>query len=57
LVCQDKLDAINFAADYAKNGTVQLISKALSGYGLWAKGAKFLLELHADGNHVLEELN
>jgi hypothetical protein len=57
VVALDKLDSIDSAPDYAKNRTAQLISKALSGYGLWAKGAKFLLELHDDGNHVLEELN
>ncbi len=43
--------------EYAKNKTAQMISQALSDYSLWSKGAKFLLELHDDGNHGLRELS
>jgi hypothetical protein len=52
----DKLDPIDSAPSYRTNKTVQLLSKAMSQYGLWAKGAKFLLELREDGSHELKEL-
>jgi hypothetical protein len=57
VVALDKLAFIDPAQEYSKNKTVQLISKALSKYGLWAKGAKFLLELHGDGKHQLTDLS
>ncbi len=56
VIALDRLSSIDPAPEYSKNKTVQLISRAMSKYGLWAKGAKFLLELHDDGNHVLKEL-
>lgn len=57
IVALDRLSCIDMASEYSRNKTVQLLSRALSQYGLWAKGAKFLLELHDDGYHVLTELS
>ena len=57
VIALDRLSFIDPAPEYSKNKTVQFISRAMSEYGLWAKGAKFLLELHDDGNHVLRELS
>lgn len=51
------LRTIDFAASYRDNKTAKLISVALSRYGLWAKGAKFLLELREDGSHQLRALD
>ena len=56
VIALNKLKAIDSAASYRKNKTVRLLSKAMSQYKLWAKGAKFLLELREDGRHRLEEL-
>ena len=56
IIALNKLKAIDYAPSYRKNKTVQLISRAMSWYKLWAKGAKFLLELREDGKHHLEEL-
>jgi hypothetical protein len=50
------LSFVDSNPEYAKNKTAQMISKALSDYSLWSKGAKFLLELSDDGNHGLREL-
>jgi len=56
VIALDRLSFIDPAPEYTKNKTVQLISRAMSKYGLWTKGAKFLLELHDDEDHVLKEL-
>ncbi len=56
IIALDKLSSIDPALDYAKHTTVRLISTALTKFGLWARGVKFLLELHDDDNHVLKEL-
>jgi hypothetical protein len=51
-----KLKAIDTAPSYGQNKTVQLLSRAMSRYKLWVKGAKFLLELRDNGKHQLQEL-
>jgi hypothetical protein len=56
VVAFDKLARVDSAPAYRTNSTAQLLSKAINMYGLWAKGARFLLELRGDGNHVLKEL-
>jgi len=50
------LSVIEWQPTYEKNRTVQEISKALSRYGLWTRGCRFLLELKDDGNHRLQEV-
>jgi hypothetical protein len=57
VIALDKLGSIDSPPSYRTNKTVQLLSKAMGQYGLWAKGAKFLLELREDGSHVLKELS
>jgi len=57
VIALDRLSFIDPAPEYSNNKTVHLISRAMGDYGLWARGAKFLLELHDDGNHVLRELS
>jgi hypothetical protein len=56
VIALDKLGSIDSSPTYRKNTTVRLLSKAMSRYHLWEKGAKFLLQLRDDGNHQLEEL-
>jgi hypothetical protein len=51
------LSVVDTAPEYAKNKTAQMISKALSDYNLWSKGAKFLLELRENDDHSLCELS
>jgi hypothetical protein len=57
VVTLGKLKSIDTSPSYRTNRTVQLLLKAMSQYGLWAKGAKFLLELRDDGSHVLSDLS
>lgn len=57
VIALDGLATIDPSPAYSTNRTVQLLSKAISQHGLWAKGARFLLELRDDGNHVLKELS
>jgi len=57
IVALDQLALVDCSPEYRENKTAQMISKALSQYGLWVKGAKFLLVLRDDGNHELSELN
>lgn len=56
IVSLKELPAIDFAASFQDNKTAKLISVALSRYGLWAKGAKYLLVLRQDGKHQLQAL-
>jgi len=56
IVSLEKLKSIDTSPSFADNLTAQLISRGISGYGLWSRGAKFLLELRDDGNHVLTPL-
>lgn len=56
IISLEKLSFIDSSPAFSTNKTARLISQAISGYGLWAKGAKFLLELRDDGNHVLTSL-
>jgi hypothetical protein len=56
VVSLEKLKSIDTSPSFANNATAQLISRGISGYGLWSRGAKFLLELRDDGNHVLTPL-
>lgn len=57
VVALDKLACIDSSPAYRTNPTVQLLSMAISKYGLWAKGARFILELRDDGNHALRDLS
>ena len=56
VIALNKLKHIDSDPSYKKNKTVRLLSRAMSRYKLWAKGAKFLLELRENGKHRLEEL-
>jgi hypothetical protein len=56
IVSLAKLKSIDADRSYTRNRTARLVSKSLSTYGLWAKGAKFLLELRDDGRHRLKKL-
>jgi len=56
IIALNKLKVIDSAPTRRKNRTVRLISRAMSRYKLWARGAKFLLEIRDDGKHLLEEL-
>jgi hypothetical protein len=53
IVSLEKLTSINPSPSFAANKTARLISQGISAYGLWAKGATFLLELRDDGEHEL----
>lgn len=57
IISLDGPATLDSSPSYTTNRTVQLLSKAISWYGLWTKGARFLLELHDDGNHALRELS
>ena len=57
IIALNKLKFIDPSPTYRTNKTVQLISKAMSQYTLWVRGARFLLELREDGKHTLEELS
>jgi hypothetical protein len=41
------LPFVDSTPEYAKNKTAQMISKALSDYSLWSKGAKFRASAHS----------
>jgi hypothetical protein len=56
IVSLEKLTSIDVSPSFADNTTARLISQAISAYGLWTKGAKFLLELRDNGRHVLNQL-
>jgi hypothetical protein len=56
IVSLEKLTFIDPSPSFATNITAQMISQAISAYGLWTKGAKFLLELRDDGQHELTPL-
>lgn len=56
IVSLEKLTFIDPSPSFATNKTARLISQVISAYGLWAKGAKFLLELRDDGKHELTSL-
>jgi hypothetical protein len=56
IVSLAKLKSVDVDRSYTRNRTARLISKSLSAYGLWAKGAKFLLELRDDGKRKLKKL-
>lgn len=57
VIALDQLAFIDSAPSFKENRTVRLLSRAMSQYHLWEKGAKFLLELHEDGKHQLHELS
>lgn len=57
IIALNKIKVIDAAPSYRKNKTVRLISKAMSRYKLWVRGAKFLLEIGEDGEHRLRELS
>lgn len=56
IVSLQKLASIDPSPAFATNKTARLISRTLSRYRLWTKGAKFLLELQEDGDHNLVAL-
>ena len=56
IVSLKKLSILDPAPDYSQNSTAQMISKAISKFRLWTKGAMFLLKLRDDGRHRLREL-
>jgi hypothetical protein len=56
IVSLAKLKSIDPDPSYTRNRTARRISKSLSAYGLWAKGAKFLLELRNNKKPKLKEL-
>jgi hypothetical protein len=57
IVSLAKLKSIDTDPYYTRNRTARRISKSLSAYGLWAKGAKFLLELRSNKKPKLKELD
>lgn len=57
IVSVGKLRCIDCHPRYRENQTAKLISRALSRYRLWAKGARFLLELREEGEHRLQPLD
>lgn len=56
IIALDRLGSIDFSPSYRSNKTVRLVSQAMTRYKLWPEGAKFLLEIRADGKHHLQEL-
>lgn len=56
IISLEGLKFLDSSPSFSVNKTARLISQAISEYGLWTKGAKFLLELREDGKHVLREL-
>jgi hypothetical protein len=56
IVSLEGLKFIDPDPSFVKNQTARLISRAISEYHLWSKGARFLLELRDDGKHRLSFL-
>jgi hypothetical protein len=56
IISLEKLKCIDSSPSFATNETARLISHEISAYGLWTKGATFLLVLRDDGKHELTPL-